>query len=71
LLWRFIQHAIWRYCSQSGLDVCNGNRINDAKRCGNMDCRVRGMCDCVVLRNDHALARTGCSSAIGSINNLG
>jgi hypothetical protein len=24
---RFIQHAIWRYYSQSGLDVCNGNRI--------------------------------------------
>jgi hypothetical protein len=26
---RFVQHAIWRYCSLSGLDVCNGNRIND------------------------------------------
>ena len=47
---RFVQHAIWRYCSQSGLDVCNGNRIDDAKRCGNMDCRVRLMCDRVVLR---------------------
>jgi hypothetical protein len=38
---RFVQHAMWQYCSRSGLDVCNGNRINDAKRCGNMDCRVR------------------------------
>jgi hypothetical protein len=47
---RFIQYAIWRYCSQSGLDVCNGNRINDAKRCSNMDCRVRLMCDRVALR---------------------
>jgi len=47
---RFVQHAVWRYCSQSGLDVCNGNRINDAKRCANMDCRVRLMCDRVVLR---------------------
>jgi hypothetical protein len=47
---RFVQHAIWRYCSQSGLDVCNGNRINDAKGCGNLDCRVRPMCDRVVLR---------------------
>jgi hypothetical protein len=47
---RFVQHAIWRYCSQSGLDVCNGNRINDAHRCGNTDCRVRPMCDRVVLR---------------------
>jgi hypothetical protein len=47
---RFVQYAIWRYCSQSGLDVCNGNRINDSRRCGNLDCRVRGMCDRVVLR---------------------
>jgi hypothetical protein len=47
---RFVQYAIWRYCSQSGLDVCNGNRINDAKRCNNMDCRVRPMCNRVVLR---------------------
>jgi hypothetical protein len=47
---RFVQHAIWRYCSQSGLDVCNGNRIDDAKRCANLDCRVRPMCDRVALR---------------------
>jgi hypothetical protein len=47
---RFVQHAIWQYCSQSGLDVCNGNRINDARRCENKDCRVRLMCDRVVLR---------------------
>jgi hypothetical protein len=47
---RFVQHAVWRYCSQSGLDVCNGNRINDARRCNNMDCRVRPMCDRVALR---------------------
>ena len=24
---RFVQLAIWRYCSQQGLDICNGNRI--------------------------------------------
>ena len=47
---RFVQHAIWRYCSQSGLDICNGNRIDDAKRCCNLDCRVRLMCDRVALR---------------------
>jgi hypothetical protein len=47
---RFVQYAISRYCSQSGLDVCNGNRIDDAKRCGNMDCRVRLMCDRLALR---------------------
>jgi hypothetical protein len=47
---RFVQHAIWAYCSQSGLDICNGNRINDARRCESKDCRVRLMCDRVALR---------------------
>jgi hypothetical protein len=47
---RFVQHAIWQYCSQSGLDICNGNRIDDVRRCDNMDCRVRLMCDRVALR---------------------
>ena len=47
---RFVQYAIWRYCSQSGPDICNGNRINDAERCSNMDCRVRLMCDRLALR---------------------
>jgi hypothetical protein len=43
---RFVQHAIWRYCSQNGVDVCNGNQIDDGKRCSNLDCRMRVMCDC-------------------------
>jgi len=47
---RFVQHAIWRYCSQNGLDICNGNRIDDNRRCENKDCRARLMCDRVVLR---------------------
>src|ERR1700738_66641 len=51
---RFVQHAIWRYCSQSGLDVCNGNRIDDARRCDNLDCRARLMCDRLALRRTSA-----------------
>jgi hypothetical protein len=47
---RFVQHAIWQYCARNGLDVCNGNRINDVQRCANMDCQVRLMCDRVALR---------------------
>ena len=47
---RFVQHAIWQYCARNGLDVCNGNRINDVQRCDNLDCRVRLMCDRVALR---------------------
>jgi hypothetical protein len=47
---RFVQHAIWRYCSQTGLDMCNGNQIDDSRRCANLNCRVRLMCDRTALR---------------------
>ena len=46
---RFVQHAIWRYCAQSGLDVCNGNRIDDRKSCANVYCQIRSHCDRIVL----------------------
>jgi hypothetical protein len=49
---RFVQHAIWRYCADNGLDVCNGNRINDDDRCDNRYCQVRPMCDRVALRSN-------------------
>ena len=42
---RFVQHAIWRYCAQTGLDVCNGNRIDDAKPCDNIYCQLYRVCD--------------------------
>jgi hypothetical protein len=46
---RFVQHAIWRYCAQSGLDVCNGNRIDDRQSCTNVYCQIRSSCDRIVL----------------------
>jgi hypothetical protein len=46
---RFVQHAIWRYCAQNGLAICNGNRIDDHKRCDNIYCQIRPFCDRVVL----------------------
>ncbi len=36
--------AIWRYCAQSCLDICNGNRIDGAGRCENMWCRLYSRC---------------------------
>jgi hypothetical protein len=42
---RFVQHAIWRYCSQQGLDICNGNQIDDRKRCDNKECSLYSICD--------------------------
>jgi hypothetical protein len=47
---RFVQHAIWHYCSQQGLDICNGNQIDDRKRCGNKQCSLYSVCDRNTLR---------------------
>jgi hypothetical protein len=46
---RWVQHAIWRFCAQLGLDVCNGNRINDRKSCENIYCQIRSKCDRISL----------------------
>ena len=46
---RFVQHAIWRYCAASGLDVCNGNRIDDGARCENAHCQLFQRCDRIAL----------------------
>ena len=42
---RFVQLGIWRYCSQAGLDICNGNRLDDRHRCQNRHCRQYRVCD--------------------------
>jgi hypothetical protein len=54
---RFVQHAIWRYCAENGLDVCNGNRINDDARCDNVYCQVRPLCDRTALRKGQSTVR--------------
>jgi hypothetical protein len=41
---RFVQHAIWRYCAQDHMNVCNGNRIDDRNRCYNRYCFVFSRC---------------------------
>jgi hypothetical protein len=47
---RFVQHAIWRYCALDGLNVCNGNRIDDRSRCLNHTCDLYIKCERVALR---------------------
>jgi hypothetical protein len=47
---RFVQHAIWRYCAGSGLDVCNGNNIEDRMPCAYTFCRLYSRCDRHALR---------------------
>jgi hypothetical protein len=47
---RFVQHAIWRFCAQQELDICNGNRISDERRCSNKGCPLFHLCDRVTLQ---------------------
>jgi hypothetical protein len=35
---RFVQLAIWRYCAQGNLNICNGKRIDDRHACQNRHC---------------------------------
>jgi hypothetical protein len=46
---RFVQHAIWRYCAQNGLGICNGNQIDDRTRCDNKQCKLYSICDRISL----------------------
>jgi hypothetical protein len=54
---RFVQHAIWRYCSQQGLDICNGNQIDDRKPCENIPCALYSNCDHITLRRHNAMSK--------------
>ncbi len=42
---RFVQHAMWRYCAGDGLNICNGNMIDDARPCQNLACQLRRKCE--------------------------
>jgi hypothetical protein len=53
---RFVQYAIWRYCSHQGLDVCNGNQIDDRKPCKNVQCLLYPNCDRITLNNRKAIS---------------
>ena len=41
---RFVQHAIWRFCAADGLNLCNGNRIDDRKACQITYCYLYQKC---------------------------
>jgi len=52
---RFVQHAIWQFCAEWGWNICNGNRIDDRHRCGQMFCPVFEACDRVALSSALAI----------------
>ena len=47
---RFVQTAIWRFCTASGENVCNGNQIDDRRRCRNEICNLQSFCERIALR---------------------
>lgn len=47
---RFVQHAIWQFCAESGLNRCNGRRIDDRAPCEQTDCPVFERCARVPLK---------------------
>ena len=46
---RLIQYAIWAYCAQQGLNICNSNKIDDAAKCRQRDCAVFAKCPRIPL----------------------
>jgi len=48
---RFVQHAIWRFCAADGLNLCNGNRIDDRKACQITYCYLYQKCSRTPLKN--------------------
>jgi hypothetical protein len=47
---RFVQHAIWRFCAADGLNLCNGNRIDDRKSCQITYCYLHQKCGRISLK---------------------
>ena len=47
---RLIQKAVWLLCTESGFDLCNGNRIEDRHACTQLACPVREGCARLPLR---------------------
>jgi hypothetical protein len=48
---RFVQHAIWRFGAADGLNLCNGNRIDDRKPCQITYCYLHQKCARIPLKS--------------------
>jgi len=47
---RFVQHAIWAFCSENGWNICNGRHVDDRARCNQATCAVYPICERVPLK---------------------
>jgi hypothetical protein len=46
---RFVQKAIWSFCAELGLNQCNGRRIDDSRRCDQIECSLFAACGHIAL----------------------
>jgi hypothetical protein len=46
---RFIQHAVWSFCAEGGVNQCNGNIVDVTGRCSDKDCPIYSACGRVCL----------------------
>ena len=46
---RFVQKSIWYFCAELGLNQCNGRRIDDSRRCDQIECPLYPGCARVAL----------------------
>ena len=51
---RLLQKAIWMFCAEAHLGICNGNRIDDRDRCTQTACPLFVSCERVPLRRQLA-----------------
>ena len=51
---RLLQKAIWMFCAEAHLGICNGNRIDDRDRCTQTGCPLFVSCERVPLRRQLA-----------------
>jgi hypothetical protein len=47
---RFVQNAIWRFCAGDGLNLCNGNRVDDRQACQISYCHLYQKCSRIPLK---------------------
>lgn len=47
---RFVQYAIWSFCAELRLNICNGRQIDDSRACQLVDCPVGDRCSRFPLR---------------------
>jgi hypothetical protein len=55
---RWVQNAIWRFCAGDGLNLCNGNRIDDRRACEIGYCYLYQRCSRTALKSQKSIIKS-------------